>query len=161
MTETEVRDSSRVLVVANQTLTGRDLLELIKAKMAEGSYELFLLVPATPRAHRNPDAPVPGLNAPLDSEDDDFAGARKRLELGLTAIRGLGATVDGTVGDPDPVKAIQEVLSRQQFDEIILSTLPSGVSRWLGQDLPRKVERRFHLPVTVVTVGGSAHRQRA
>jgi len=71
----------------------------------------------------------------------------------LDRLRGVGATVDGTVGDPDPMKAIQELVSRRSFDEIIVSTLPSGVSRWLHQDLPHKVERKFHLPVTVVTAG--------
>jgi hypothetical protein len=59
--------------------------------------------------------------------------------------------VDGGVGDPDPVTAIDEVMARRQFDEIIISSLPLGISRWLRQDLARKVERRFKLPVTVVT----------
>jgi GABA permease len=147
---------SRVLVVANQTVGGDDLLEFVTARMAKDPCELTLLVPATPRAHRNPDAPVPGINAPFDTEDGDYAEARNRLEQGLGALRGLGATVNGSVGDPDPLKAVQEILARQQFDEIILSTLPSGVSRWLGQDLPHKLERKTHLPVSVVTA-----RQRA
>lgn len=144
---------SRVLVVANQTLGGADLLEFLRRRMEKGPCEFYLLVPATPRAQRNPDAPVPGLNAPLDTEDDDFAQARKRLDQGLDSLKRLGAPVQGTVGNPDPVKAIQEALDRQSYDEIVLSTLPSGMSRWLGQDLPRKVERRFHLPVSVVTAG--------
>ena len=63
----------------------------------------------------------------------------------------LGAEVDGDVGDANPVKAIEDALSRRKYDEIILSTLPSGVSRWLGQDLPHKVTRKFKGPVTVVT----------
>jgi nucleotide-binding universal stress UspA family protein len=152
---------SRVLVVANQTLTGHDLLELIKDRMAKEPCEFSLLVPATLRAHRSPEAPVPGINAPLDTEDDNYAEARDRLELGLSALQRLGATVDGSVGDADPVKAIQEVLARRRYDEIILSTLPSGVSRWLRQDLPHKVERRFHLPVTVVTATTPANPQRS
>jgi GABA permease len=147
---------SRVLVVANQTVGGDDLLEFVTARMAKDPCEFTLLVPATPRAHRNPDAPVPGINAPLDTEDGDYTEARNRLEQGLSALKRLGATVNGSVGDPDPLKAVQEILTRQQFDEIILSTLPSGVSRWLGQDLPHKLERKTHLPVSVVTA-----RQRA
>jgi hypothetical protein len=147
---------SRVLVVANQTVGGDDLLEFVTARMAKDPCEFTLLVPATPSAHRNPDAPVPGINAPLDTEDGDYTEARNRLEQGLSALKRLGATVNGSVGDPDPLKAVQEVLTRQQFDEIILSTLPSGVSRWLGQDLPHKLERKTHLPVSVVTA-----RQRA
>ncbi|CAA9418957.1 MAG: hypothetical protein AVDCRST_MAG75-3313 [uncultured Propionibacteriaceae bacterium] len=149
---------SRVLVVANQTLGGDDLLEFVRARMAKGPCDFWLLVPATSRAHRNPDALVPGLNAPMDSEDDDYAEARRRLEHGLDVLRRLGAEVDGTVGDPDPMKAIQETIERDKFDEIILSTLPSGVSRWLRQDLPHKVERKFQLPVSVVTAGQRATR---
>jgi GABA permease len=64
----------------------------------------------------------------------------------------LGATVDGNVGDPNPAKAIPELLERKQFDEVALSTLPKGVSRWLHLDIPRQVERRFHIPVTVIKV---------
>jgi hypothetical protein len=116
-----------------------------------------LLVPATPRAHRNLDTRVAGINMPLDTEDDDYAEARKRLEQGMDTLRSLGATVDGVVGDPDPLKAVQEVLARRSVDEIVLSTLPSGISRWLGQDLPHKLERKFHLPITVVTAGQRAH----
>ena len=149
---------SRVLIVANQTLGGQDLLDHVRSRMDAGDLELSLLVPATARADRNLDTRVPGINVPLDTEDDDYAEARKRLEHGLDGLRSLGATADGTVGDPDPMKAIQEVLARRSFDEIILSTLPSGVSRWLRQDLPHKVERKFHLPVTVVTAGQGVSR---
>jgi hypothetical protein len=82
---------------------------------------------------------------------DDYEDARIRLDQGLSKLRELGVTVEGDVGDPDPLTAIQEALKQRQFDEIILSTLPSGISRWLRQDLPHRVERKFHLPVTVVT----------
>ena len=145
-----------ILIVANQTLGGYDLREFVRARMTADPCTFWLLVPATPRAHRNPDAPVPGINAPLDTEDDDYAEARKRLEQGLDVLKGIGATVDGNVGDPDPMQAIQHLLDRRHFDEIILSTLPSGVSRWLRQDLPHRVERRFQLPVSVVTAGQRA-----
>jgi GABA permease len=55
------------------------------------------------------------------------------------------------LGDPDPLKAIGEVLARDQFDEVIISTLPQRVSRWLHTDLPYKVQRRFDVPVTTIT----------
>ncbi len=144
---------SRVLIVANQTLGGQDLLEHVRGRTDAGETAYTLLVPATARADRHLDHRVPGLNAPLDTEDDDFAEARKRLDHGLDSLRSLGVSVDGTVGDPDPIKAIQEVLARHEVDEIVVSTLPSGISRWLRQDLPHKVERKFELPVTVVTAG--------
>lgn len=91
---------SRVLIVANQTLGGHDLRAYVRSRMAEGPCTFWLLAPATPRAHRNPDAPVPGINAPLDAEDDDYAEARRRLEQRMSALKAVGATVDGSVGDP-------------------------------------------------------------
>lgn len=148
---------AQVLIVANQTLGGEDLLAFVRDRLADDPPDFVLLVPATPRAHRNLDTRVAGINVPLDTEDDDYAEARKRLEQGMDTLRGLGATVDGVVGDPDPLKAVQEVLARRSVDEIVLSTLPSGISRWLGQDLPHKLERKFHLPITVVTAGQRAH----
>jgi hypothetical protein len=61
-----------------------------------------------------------------------------------------GAEVDGEIGDPDPLVAIREVLQGQQFDEILLSTLPVGLSRWLGLDLPSRARRLGTGPVTVI-----------
>jgi hypothetical protein len=54
------------------------------------------------------------------------------------------------VGDPSPVEAIRDALRDREFDGIILSTLPPGISRWLRQDLPSRVEKEFDLPVTHV-----------
>ena len=163
MTDTEVTESSRVLVVANQTLGGDQLLNAVQDRIAQGPCEFWLLVPATPRAHRATlaRAGMEILGHPQMASaamEDDYAHARSRLEFGLTNLRMAGATVDGDIGHSDPMKAMEETVHQRHFDEIILSTLPSGVSRWLGQDLPRKVERRFHLPVTVVTATAPAHR---
>jgi GABA permease len=69
----------------------------------------------------------------------------------LVRLRQIGATADGAVGDPDPVKAIEEVLVQRAFDEIILSTLPQGISRWLALDLPHRIRRRTDIPLTVIT----------
>jgi hypothetical protein len=62
----------------------------------------------------------------------------------------MGAEADGEVGDADPVQAIGDAIRGGHVDEIILSTLPAGPSRWLRRDVPRKVERAFSLPVTHV-----------
>ena len=154
---------SRVLIVANQTLGGSDLLQSIRDRMTQGPCEFTLLVPATAHAHR--ESILDSLNrrlatAPLPDDvrgaaEADYDHARSQLEIGVEQLRNLGAEVDGTVGDPNPVKAIEDSLSRRKYDEIILSTLPSGVSRWLGQDLPHKVTRKFKGPVTVVTASRS------
>ena len=70
---------------------------------------------------------------------------------GYTAVYDIATGMD----PPNPVKAIEDAVSRRKYDGIILSTLPSGISRWLGQDLPHKVTRKFKGPVTVVTASRS------
>ncbi|MBA3287386.1 MAG: hypothetical protein H0U21_05080 [Acidimicrobiia bacterium] len=73
------------------------------------------------------------------------------MAAALTRFVDAGAdTVEGVVGDANPVRAIDDVLIENPHDEIILSTLPPGVSRWLRLDLPRRVEQRFALPITTV-----------
>jgi hypothetical protein len=61
---------------------------------------------------------------------------KSNLDAELTRLREMGATADGAVGDPNPMVAIERAVAEQQFDEIILSTLPLGISRWLAMDLP-------------------------
>lgn len=141
MTHVEGTATSRVLVVANQTVMGSELHEAIKTRLDKGPCQFTLLVPATPAAR-----------------EDEYEYARKRLEFGLEQLRRLGADVDGDVGDPNALKAIEDALARRQYDEIILSTLPSGISRWLSQDLPHRVTRKFHLPVAVVTAAAKPGR---
>jgi GABA permease len=148
---------SQVLVVANQTIGGSELHESIKARASAGPCRFTLLVPATPSAHTSSTVMLGHVGSGLPPRSDasalegEFDRARRRLEYGLEQLRPLGFEVDGEVGDPNPLKAIGEALARKQYDEIILSTLPSGISRWLSQDLPHKVKRKFHLPVAVVT----------
>jgi hypothetical protein len=138
-----------VLVVANQTITNEDLLEAVKKRAAEEQCTFTLLVPATPSAD------LSAVNIPHSpngtDEADQYALARHRLSAGLRIFGQEGIHADGDIGDPDPIQAIHECLNNRQFDEIIVSTLPANVSRWLQQDLPHKVERKFHLPVTVIT----------
>ena len=77
--------------------------------------------------------------------------AQHRLGQLLDDLRGVGADVDGDIGDPDPLTAVDQLLERQQFDEIILSTLPQPISKWLGMDLPHRLHRHTGLPVTTIT----------
>jgi hypothetical protein len=148
---------SRVLVVANQTVMGRELHEFIKARVSADPCHFTLLVPATPSAHVSGTVMLGHVGSGLPPTSDaaalegEYDRARRRLDYGLEQLWQLGADVDGDVGDPNPMKAIEDALTRRQYDEIILSTLPSGISRWLSQDLPHRVKRKFHLPVTVVT----------
>jgi hypothetical protein len=137
--EVVVMEARRVLVVANQTLGGANLARELQRRMSEGPCKFTLLVPAThPQDHAT------------WTEEDARTLAQRRLETALERLRQTGAEVDGMVGDESPVLAINDALIGNRFDEIILSTLPPGASRWLKQDLPRRVERRFNLPVTTV-----------
>ncbi len=68
----------------------------------------------------------------------------------LERLRATGATATGEVGPPDPLAAIGAVVQRGTYDELVISTLPTTVSRWLHIDLPRRAHRRFDLPVVHV-----------
>lgn len=148
---------SRILVVANQTIAGGELHESMRTRASAGPCRFTLLVPSTPSAHTSSTVMLGHVGSGLPPRSDasalegEYDRARRRLEYGLDQLRPLGLDVDGEVGDPNPLRAIEDALARDQYDEIILSTLPSGISRWLSQDLPHKVKRKFHLPVTVVT----------
>jgi hypothetical protein len=74
--------------------------------------------------------------------------ARARLDEALERMRARGLeSVDGSVGDPDPVVAVMEVWDPMRFDEVVVSTLPTGSSRWLGLDLPHRLEKLTSVPV--------------
>ncbi len=128
----------RYLVVGNETLGGRRLEEEVAARLRRGSPEFHIVVPASP--------PRGGLTY---TEGEAQGLAEDRLERGLRRFAEMGARVEGQVGDGDPFVAIEEALQGQRFDEIILSTLPPGVSKWLKLDLPHLVEE-LGLPVTHV-----------
>ena len=152
----------RVLVVANLTLGDSDLLQAIRDRMNKGPCEFTLLVPATPQSDRESTMQLMGrrlgsaLPVPEDTSsggETDYDHTQRRVEFGIDQLKRLGAAeVDGQVGDANPLKAIEDAFSRQKYDEIILSSLPSGISRWLKQDLPSKVTRKFSAPVTLVRV---------
>lgn len=150
----------RYLVVANQTLGGQGLLDLVAERHAEGPADFHVLVPATPTVDDILGAGAmyggvlgaEGLALPVDTTDERSAHERaeERLEAALDRLARLGVTATGEVGDPDPLVAIDGVLSARPIDEIILSTLPPGLSRWLRMDLVNRATRRFDVEVTHV-----------
>lgn len=130
----------RYLVVANQTLLGDHLFAEIRGRLAAGPCQFHVVVPAT---HARDHA--------VWTEGHDRVIAQGRLTEALERFRAEGAVVEGEVGDPSPIEAIGDVLRRSPpFDEVILSTLPPGLSRWINQDLPHRIERSFHLPLALV-----------
>jgi hypothetical protein len=124
-----------ILVVAHKTLGGPRLLEEVGRRMEGDGCRVHLLVP---------------MNHPMGSfsEASCHASAEKVLEEGERRIRELDSAgrsdVTGEVGDPNPVYATQVLKNRgEQFDEILISTLPRGISRWLLRDAPGKIARVY------------------
>jgi hypothetical protein len=93
------------------------------------------------------------ISASSEAEEDHRATliAQSRLHQALTQLKAEGLDARGELGDPDPLTAIGDALALEAFDEIIISTLPSGISHWLGMDLPSRAERKFKLPVATIT----------
>jgi len=132
---------TRVLVVAHKTAATQPLLEAVRERAARGPSAFTLLVPNS--AH--------GLHKVVDAEDQGAGEAQGVLEQALPKLgEAAGAPVEGIVGDPDPMAAVQDAINLRGFDEIIISTLSPRVSRWLKLDLPSKVSG-LGLPVNTVT----------
>jgi len=127
----------RYLVVANQTLGGEHLIEKVRQCMEDGPCGFHIVVPATPSGEHL-----------TWTEGEAVAIAQDRLNRALMRFEELGADASGEVGDRNPMLAVEDALRDGQFDEIILSTLPPGVSRWLKLDLPSRVASHFGLAVT-------------
>jgi len=141
-----VAEKAYVLVVANQTAGSEQLLEALRERAAEGSARFHLLVPSTPR----------GVSKALDMHAGQEA-AEHDLEAALQRIRDLGLEVEGSVGDPDPSAAVMDATNAEKFDEVIVSTLPKHLSKWLKLDLPHKVAHATGLPVTHIEMKAGAH----
>lgn len=147
-----------VLIVANQTIGGQDLAAAVTSRVRSGPCRFHLLVPVplTPSS-----VIAAGLTAVESAASaiielpDQRALAEQRLACGLTWLTGLGADASGEITESDAADAVATVTAGGGFAEVIVSTLPSRLSRWLRQDLPRKVERRVSIPVTVVTAAAA------
>jgi hypothetical protein len=139
-----VESPARVLVVANRTAATPALLDAVRERAARGDCTFTLLVPSG--SH--------GLQHLFDEDDPAASEAEQTLSLAIPLLEeAAGAPVEPMVGVPEPLTAIQDAVNIHGFDEIILSTLPKRVSRWLRLDLPSKVSG-LGLPVTTVTASG-------
>jgi hypothetical protein len=138
-------ERARVLVVANRTAESPELLEALRTRTLHGPCEFTLLVPSTPH----------GLAWAADMHAGGDEAERHRAAF-VEELRGEGLDVaDAKVGDPDPLAAICDECNFSDYDELIVSTLPLKLSRWLHLDLPRKAEAATGLSVTHV-VGSEA-----
>lgn len=136
---------SRILVVANRTAADAPLLKAVAERSRDGEAVFHLVVPAEPEGlHRVVDPEVAGR---------EVAGARLRQALPLLS-EAAAQEVTGQLGDADPLAAVCDALYQGGFDEIIISTLPWRVSRWLRVDLPSKI-RALGVPVRHVEGSGA------
>jgi hypothetical protein len=132
----------RILVVANETLSGLGLRSEISGRSHGDRTELRVVCPA--------------LNSKIkhwtNEEDEARANAQQRLERLLADLRSKGFEADGDIGDDDPVQAMEDALRRFPADEVIISTHPVGRSNWLEHDVVNRATERLDLPVTHVVV---------
>jgi hypothetical protein len=149
--EAKVVWKTNVLVVANVTATSRELMDALQARAQRTPASFTLIVPATP-----------------------FGGGRAaalaKLSEAMEQLRGAGLEVDGSVGSADPLVAVTEAWDPKGYDEIMVSTLPMHISKWLHAGLPERIRKITGAPVThvvsqppkpaVETVAPPAHENR-
>jgi hypothetical protein len=128
---------SEILVVANETLGGRRLRELLEEKAkADPSLSIRLVIPQS--------RPRRGSVIYLDSVRDV---AQVRLDLALSVLHELGFEASGEIGDSDPFSATMDAIADRKPDEIVISTLPATASGWMRRDLVERVAEASGLPV--------------
>jgi hypothetical protein len=143
----DVSDDERaVLVVANETLAGGELVEAVKRRAAEGTIRVVVVAPVT--------QPREGYIVYRDSRR---AAAGRRLDRTLTALREAGIPAHGGVFDDDPLTAVKDVLASEHIDEVVISTHPETKSGWLRKNLVEEVRKvAGDRPVEHVVVGTAA-----
>jgi hypothetical protein len=135
-------DERRVLVVANETVGGEELMGAISELALAGQAEFYVISPA--------------LNSRLKTWTSDEDGARdvaqKRLDATLERLASVGIEAQGKVGDLDPLVAIEDAVRTFHPDEIVISTHPVGRSNWLERGVVAAARQRFDLPLRHVVV---------
>lgn len=145
------------LIVANQTLGGAQLQWEVSNRIKAGRDRFHVLVPVIQPGleasnltvwHHAPSPSSPSSRAQARNQARERA--QHRLERMIEVIKELGGTADGEVGTTNAVGSVQACLHHGAYDEILISTLPSGVSHWLKADLPARVAHVTDIPVATV-----------
>lgn len=123
--------TTNVLVLANVTATSPELLSELTSHSGSGRIRFTLIVPATPAAGGR-------------------RSAQTKLEEALAVMNEAGLEAEGQVGNSDPICAVSDAWDPRRYDEIVLCTLPTHVSKWLHAGLPERVERLTGARVTHV-----------
>jgi nucleotide-binding universal stress UspA family protein len=141
---------TRYLIVANQTLGGERLVARIAKLLDEGPATLRFAVPVTDAEGSHQwDYPPTDRYIP-DAHQIATVLAEERLQRELARLRALGVDADGEVVAPNPVQRIRDLTEQEAFTEVIVSTLPQTVSRWLRLDLPHRLARVLSVPISQI-----------
>lgn len=139
----------RLLVVANETVGGGELIAEIQSRCRGRDCEIRVVTPALAASR---------VSHWTSDVDEAIELARQRMELSLIAIRELGLRAKGEIGDSDPNVAIEDALRTFPADEIVISTHPPERSRWLEHRVVDRAREEIELPITHVVVDLAAER---
>ena len=128
---------SKLLVVANQTVDSDELYDALRERAGHGSLTVTLLVP-----------------------QDQPTGLGQRVNAALGRLHAAGVEAEAMLGDVDPACAVIEVWDPRRWDEILVSTLPTGTSRWLRIDIPHRIQHAIDAPVHQIESSAGRTRDR-
>src|ERR671913_1975704 len=137
----------RILVVANETVAGKPLIDAVSRRAGGDSVQVHVISPQNQPKHGY-----------VIYDEHVREAAQNRLEMTLALLREAGVEADGEVMDPDPYSAVMDALGEEDYDEIIISTHPETRSGWLRQGLVDRVQRAARRPVEHVVVDLDAER---
>ncbi len=131
----------RILVVANETVAGRPLIDAVKRHAEGGEVSVHVICPQNQPKHGY-----------VIYESMVRDAAENRVKMTVALLREAGIEADGEVMDPDPYAAVMDALGDQDYDEIIVSTHPETRSGWLREGLVDRLRRAARRPVEHVVV---------
>jgi hypothetical protein len=137
----------RVLVVANETVAGKPLIDAVRRHAEGGDVQVHVISPQNQPKHGY-----------VIYDEHVRDAAQNRLDMTLALLREAGIEADGQVMDPDPYSAVMDALGEEDYDEIVISTHPETRSGWLRQGLVDRVQRAARRPVEHVVVDLDAER---
>lgn len=118
---------TKLLVVANQTVDSDELWQTLRDRAQRGPISVTFLVP-----------------------QDSPGGMGARVRRALERMRAGGIEAEAMLGDVDPACAVIEVWDPRRWDEVLVATLPTPVSRWLCIDVPHRISRTIDAPVRTI-----------
>src|SRR3954471_18815183 len=140
---------TRLLVVANETVVGKPLIDAVKARAEKGPIDVHVICPQN--------QPRSGW---VQYAEEGRSAAENRLKATLARLEEAGVQADGEIMDPDPYTAVMDALGQADYDEIIISTHPQTQSGWLRRDLIERVKQATRRPVEHVVVDEAGDSER-